>query len=119
MLCAARVALGAVYGRKIEFYGPVFDTAKVGGDEIRVGFTHVGQGLVAAQSDKLQGFEIAGEDRKFYWADAKIEGDGVIVRSDHVAKPVAVRDAWSGSFPWANLFNKDGLPAETFRTDSW
>jgi sialate O-acetylesterase len=116
---ACRVALGAVYGRKIEIYGPVFDTAKVGGDEIRVGFTHVGQGLVAAQSDKLQGFEIAGEDRKFYWADAKIDGDGVIVRSDHVAKPVAVRYAWSGSFPWANLFNKDGLPAETFRTDSW
>jgi sialate O-acetylesterase len=114
-----RVALGAVYGRKIEYYGPVYDSFKIDGAKITVKFTHTGQGLVAGQSEKLGGFVIAGEDKKFYWADAAIEGDTVVLRSDKVAKPVAVRYAWSGSHPWANLFNKDGLPAATFRTDSW
>jgi sialate O-acetylesterase len=116
---ASRVALGAVYGQKVEIYGPVPEGSKVVGDKIRVTFTHVGQGLAAAQSDKLQGFEVAGDDKKFYWADATIEGDSVVLQSKQVSKPVAVRYAWNGSFPWANLFNKDGLPAQTFRTDSW
>lgn len=116
---AARVALGAVYGKKIEYYGPVYDSFKVDGDKVHVKFTHVGQGLVAAQSEKLQGFQLAGEDKKFYWADATIDGDTVVLHSDKVSKPVAVRYAWASSIPWANLFNKDGLPAQTFRTDSW
>jgi sialate O-acetylesterase len=116
---AARVAMGAVYARKIEIYGPVFQDAKIEGDKIRITFTHVGQGLAAAQSDKLQGFELAGEDKKFQWADATIEGDTVVVHCAKIDKPAAVRYAWNGNFPWANLFNKDGLPAETFRSDSW
>ena len=116
---ASRVALGAVYGHKIEYYGPVYDSFKVDGSKVQVKFTHVGQGLVAAQSEKLQGFAVAGEDKKFYWADATIDGDTVVLHSDKVAKPVAVRYAWSAAIPWANLFNKDGLPTQTFRTDSW
>ena len=84
-----------------------------------VTFTHVGQGLAARHSDKLQGFMIAGADKKFVWADAAIEGDSVVVSSAQVAKPESVRYAWSGKAPWANLFNKDGLPAQTFRTDDW
>jgi sialate O-acetylesterase len=114
-----RVALGAVYGRNIEYYGPVYESFKVDGAKVQVKFTHVGQGLVAGQSEKLQGFALAGEDKKFYWADATIEGDAVVLHSDKVAKPVAVRYAWSNSAPWANLFNKDGLPTQTFRTDDW
>jgi sialate O-acetylesterase len=116
---ASRVALGAVYSQKIEFYGPVFDSAKVDGDNLRITFTHVGQGLAFRHGDKLQGFEIAGDDKKFYWADARIDGDAVVLHSDKVAKPAAARYAWSQSHPWANLFNKDGLPAATFRTDAW
>jgi len=116
---AARVALGAVYSKNIEYYGPVYDSFKVEGDKIHIKFTHVGQGLVSAQSEKLQGFIVAGEDKKFYWADAHVDGDSVVVHSDKVAKPVAVRYAWAPAIPWANLFNKDGLPAQTFRTDSW
>ena len=68
-------------------------------------------------ADKLQGFAIAGEDQRFVWADAMIDGDSVVVSSVSVPKPTAVRYAWSQQIPWANLFNKDGLPAPAFRTD--
>ena len=116
---AARVALGMVYGRKVEIYGPLYQSHEVEGNKIRVKFTHVGQGLAARHGDKLQGFTIAGDDKVFHWADATIDGDTVVVSSDKVAKPAAVRYAWANTYPWANLFNKDGLPALTFRTDSW
>ena len=112
---AARVALGKVYERDVEIYGPMYESHKVDGDKIRVTFSHVGQGLAWKHGDRLQGFEIAGEDGVFHWADAEIDGDAVIVFSDGVAKPKAVRYAWSQKSPWANLFNKDGLPALTFR----
>jgi len=62
---------------------------------------------------------IAGEDQAFHWAEARIDGQAVVCRSPEVAKPVAVRYAWAESPVWANLFNKDGLPALTFRTDDW
>ena len=118
-LRAARVALGMVYGRKVEIYGPLYQSYEVQRSKVRVKFTHVGQGLAAGHGDKLQGFAVAGEDKVFHWADATIDGDTVLVSSDKVAKPAAVRYAWAGAHPWANLFNKDGLPALTFRTDSW
>ncbi|MEZ5431520.1 MAG: hypothetical protein R3F31_10180 [Verrucomicrobiales bacterium] len=82
-------------------------------------FTHTGKGLAFKNGTQLQGFAIAGEDRKFFWAQATIEGGSVVVRSAEVPHPVAVRYAWSGRFPWANLFNQDGLPAQPFRTDDW
>lgn len=116
---AARVALGMVYGKKVEYYGPVYQSHKIDGDKVRVSFTHVGQGLVFRHGQKLQGFAVAAEDKNFQWADAVIEGDAVVVSSDKVAKPAAVRYAWANSRPWANLFNKDGLPAVPFRTDAW
>ena len=65
-----------------------------------------------------QGFEIAGDDRKFVPGEAKIDGETVVVRSDKVAHPVAVRYAW-GMNPWCNLYNRAGLPASPFRTDDW
>jgi sialate O-acetylesterase len=116
---ALRVALGFVYDRKVEISGPLYASQAVEGNKVRVKFTHTGQGLATRHSDKLQGFMVAGADKQFHWADAVIEGDSVIVSSPAVAKPASVRYAWSGNSPWANLFNKDGLPAQTFRTDDW
>ena len=69
-------------------------------------------------SDKLKGFAIAGDDKKFYWADAEIQGDHVVVSSPQVPNPVAVRYAWDDN-PDGNLINATGLPASPFRTDEW
>jgi sialate O-acetylesterase len=114
---AATVALGAVYGRPVEYYGPLYASHAVEGGTIRVKFTHVGQGLAFRNGDKLQGFAVAGADKVFQWADAVIDGDSVVVSSAKVPQPVNVRYAWAGKRTWANLFNKDGLPAIPFRTD--
>lgn len=116
---AAQVALGAAYGKPVEYYGPVYASHTIAGGEATVKFTHVGQGLATRHGTKLQGFALAGADKKFYWADAKIVGDTVVLSSPTVKEPKAVRYAWSNVRTWANLFNKDGLPAVTFRTDSW
>ena len=116
---AKQVALGFVYGQKIEYSGPLYASHEIESSKVRVKFTHVGQGLAARHSDRLQGFMIAGADQKFVWAEAVIDGDSVLVSSPAVTAPVAVRYAWSSNAPWANLFNKDGLPAQTFRTDDW
>jgi len=121
---ACRVALGFVYGRDVAIYGPVYESHKVEGNAIRVRFKHVGKGLAFRHGEKLQGFEIAGSDGVYQWADAKIDpstrsgqaADAVIVSSPKVAKPANVRYGWSRNHAWANLFNKDGLPAPTFRT---
>ena len=116
---ASRVALGLAYGKKVEYYGPVFEGQKAESDTIRLTFTHVGQGLAFKHGEKLQGFAIAGADKVFHWADATIEGDTLVLKSANVPKPIATRYAWGADHPWANLFNKDGLPAQPFRTDSW
>jgi sialate O-acetylesterase len=115
---AAQVALGGVYGKKVEIYGPVYKSHKIDGDKVRVSFDHVGQGLAFQHGDKLQGFAVAGADGVFHWADATIDGDTVVVSNTAVPKPVAVRYAFASKHTWANLFNKDGLPALPFRTDS-
>ncbi|MEI6518838.1 MAG: sialate O-acetylesterase [bacterium] len=111
---AVQVALGSTYSKKVETNGPIFKLLKIEDNKIRLEFTHAGQGLTPGQSDKLQGFAIAGEDKKFVWGDAVIDGQTVVVSSDKVAKPTAVR-YFGVSF--CNLFNKDGLPALIFRTD--
>jgi sialate O-acetylesterase len=111
-------ALGTVYKRPIIYSGPIYQSMQLNGREIAIQFTHVGAGLEAHGIGELQGFAIAGSDRKFHWADARIEGDTVVVSSQEVAKPVAVRYAWADS-PRCNLFNKDGLPASPFRSDDW
>jgi sialate O-acetylesterase len=116
---ATRVALGFVYGRKIEISGPLYASHTIEGSKVRIKFTHIGQGLATRHSDKLQGFIIAGPDKKFHWADATIDSDTVLVSSPEVPHPASVRYAWSNTAPWANLFNKDTLPAQTFRTDDW
>ncbi|MDX1945824.1 MAG: sialate O-acetylesterase [Pirellulaceae bacterium] len=114
---AAAVALGMTYQKPVEYYGPVYASHAVEGNKLRVKFTHVGQGLATRHGDKLQGFAIAGDDGKFHWGQAQIDGDSVVVSSPEVPKPAHLRYAWSNKRTWANLFNADGLPALPFRTD--
>ena len=87
------------------------------GDTVELTFSHVGGGL-AVHGEKLTGFTIAGQDRRFVDAEARISGDKVLVTSDQVPEPVAVRYGWLND-PDCNLFNKEGLPASPFRTDDW
>jgi sialate O-acetylesterase len=113
----ALCALADAYKQKGEFSGPWFKGVKSRGDRLELSFDHVDGGLVA-KGDKLEGFAVAGEDRKFVWANAVIEGKQVVVSSPAVAKPVAVRYAWDIN-PVCNLYNQAGLPAVPFRTDDW
>jgi sialate O-acetylesterase len=116
---AARAALALAYGRKIPIYGPLYDSHTVEGPQVRIRFRHAGPGLAFRGGDRLQGFQIAGADRRFHWADARIDGEAVVVSSPAVPAPASVRYAWADKCPWANLFNRDGLPAQSFRTDDW
>ena len=111
----ARIALAQTYGKKVEFSGPMLDSAKVEGGTVRVKFTHAA-GLTA-KGGTLKQFAIAGADKAFVWADAKIEGDSVIVSSATVPAPAYVRYAWADFPEDCNLYNGDGLPAAPFRTD--
>ncbi|MEX0679311.1 MAG: sialate O-acetylesterase [Pirellulales bacterium] len=116
----ARLALaarGVAYGENIEFSGPIYDSMSVLDNKVRLRFKHLGSGLVA-KADSLLGFTVAGEDQKFHPANAEIEGDTVVVSSDQVQKPLAVRYAWL-PYPEGNLWNRDDLPASPFRTDSF
>ena len=113
---AARVALGAAYGKDVEIYGPTYKSHSVEGNKVTVKFDHVGGGLVFKQGEKLQGFAVAGANGVFQWADATIEGDTIVLQSAQVTEPVAVRYAWATPAPWANLFNAAGLPALSFST---
>jgi sialate O-acetylesterase len=115
-----RLALWAqaqVYQKEIVYSGPMYESMKVEGGKARLSFKHVGGGL-EAKGEKLLGFAVAGEDRTFHWADAVIDGKAVVVSSDKVAKPTAVRYAWA-DYPECNLYNKEGIPASPFRTDDW
>jgi sialate O-acetylesterase len=111
-----RIALANVYGKKIEYAGPQYAGMKVDGNKVVVSFTHMGQGLVAKGGD-LQWFTIAGADGKFVPAKAVIDGQTVVVSSDAVSAPTAVRYAWDEYPLGCNLYNADGLPAAPFRTD--
>jgi sialate O-acetylesterase len=114
----ARIARANVYGERIESSGPVYDSMQVEGQSIRVKFTHLGGGLVAKGGD-LKWFQIAGADRNFVDAAAKIDGNTIVVTAPGVAAPVAVRYAWHRWPEGANLYNAAGLPAPQFRSDDW
>lgn len=114
----ALAALAMVHAKDIVHSGPLYDSMIIEGNKIRLRFNHVGSGLVAA-GDALKGFIIAGQDRRFVWADAEIDGDAVTVKNDAVPYPVAVRYAWWDDPEGCNLYNKEGLPASPFRTDKW
>ncbi len=110
-------ARAQVYGEKIPFSGPLLARHKISGNEITLSFKHTDGGL-KAKDGELQGFVIAGADKKWHWAKARIEGEQVIVSSPDVKSPVAVRYAWADN-PKCNLYNGAGLPASPFRTDNW
>ena len=114
-----RLALAAravAYGEKIEYSGPLFDSFRVDDNRAVLRFTHVGGGLVAKEGE-LKGFTLAGPDQVFHPARATIVGDTVEVSTDAVTAPQAVRYAWA-DVPEGNLFNREGLPASPFATDS-
>jgi sialate O-acetylesterase len=113
-LAAQKVA----YHQDVVYSGPIYDTMLLEGSRIRIKFTSVGGGLVSKDGKPLKSFAIAEENRKFYWANAVIEGNDVIVSSPKLSKPVAVRYAWATN-PDATLYNLEGLPASPFRTDTW
>jgi sialate O-acetylesterase len=113
-----RMAMANVYGRKLEYSGPVYESTKISGNAVRLKFSHVGGGLVA-KDGPLKWFVVAGADGKFVPAEARIEGDTVVVTSAEVSAPAAVRYAWDNYPEGCNLYNAAGLPAAPFRTDRW
>lgn len=100
--------------------GPIFTTMEKDGEWVTLSFDHVGGGLVTKDRyGYIRGFQVAGADKKFYWAQAFIDGDRVRVRSKDVNDPVAVRYAWADNPGRLDLYNAEGLPALPFRTDDW
>lgn len=115
----ADLAMAKTYGKTDRVYsGPIYKSHRIEKNEIIISFHHIGSGLRAGDGKELSWFETAGEDRVFYTAKARIVGDEVVVSSDHVQVPVAVRFAYHESAE-PNLFNREGFPAAPFRTDSW
>jgi len=117
-----RLALAAraiAYGEKdLVYSGPLYSSMRREDNAIRVRFTSTGSGLTVKGGSTLKGFAIAGPDKHFVWARAMIEGADVVVRSEQVSNPVDVRYAWADNPEGANLYNKEGLPASPFRTDT-
>lgn len=121
---------GQAFGKDRVASGPLFNAMAVEEGKIRVFFDHVGSGLMVGEkkglaptkeveSGALRRFAISGADKKWVWADAVIDGKTVIVSSQKVPNPVAVRYAFSMHPSGCNLYNKEGLPASPFRTDTW
>ncbi|MYF98082.1 sialate O-acetylesterase [Candidatus Poribacteria bacterium] len=112
-------ALANTYGKDdIVYSGPLYKSMEVEGDAILISFKYTGSGLVSRDGEPLSWFQIAGEDQQFVDAVAVIDGDTVVVSSDTVKAPVAVRLGWN-QIAEPNLMNKEGLPVSPFRTDSW
>ena len=136
----ALVSLAKNYKKSIPYSGPVYDSMKIADGKAVLTFKQAGDGLVAkplpetfvvksqtnetaplirnSPASQLEGFAICGEDKKWVWADAKIQGNKVVVSSDKVPAPVAVRYAWADN-PTCNLYNSAGLPSSPFRTDDF
>lgn len=123
-------ALARDYGQKVVYSGPLFKSAVQEEGRMRVLFEHTGSGLMTGCKKgvmpvtediggELRRFAIAGEDKQWHWADATIQDDCVIVSSPKVSRPVAVRYAFSMNPEGANLYNREGLPASPFRSDTW
>ncbi|MFD2720379.1 sialate O-acetylesterase [Hymenobacter monticola] len=113
-LAAQKVAYGE---SKVVSSGPLYQSMQTNGNKVTLSFSSTGSGLVAKGGGELKGFAIAGPDKKFVWAQAKIEGSKVVVWSDQVPNPAAVRYAWADNPEGVNLYNKEGLPASTFTTE--
>ncbi|MDD4991227.1 MAG: sialate O-acetylesterase [Paludibacter sp.] len=114
----ALLAAANTYGQNVVSCGPVYNSFKIDGAKIVIKFNSIGGELKSKDGKILTGFAIAGVDKNFYWANAEISGDKVIVSCPAVEFPVAVRYAWSNN-PDCNLYNAENLPASPFRTDNW
>ncbi|MDE3144149.1 MAG: hypothetical protein KGL19_08345 [Bacteroidota bacterium] len=116
----AAVALHDVYKTEGEYTGPQFQSMKIESNKIILSFNHHQNGwLVKDKFARIKGFEIAGSDQNFYFANATIDGDKINVQNEKVVQPVAVRYAWVDDTSEANLFNKQMFPVAPFRTDNW
>jgi sialate O-acetylesterase len=111
-LAAEKVAYG---DKNVVYSGPLFQSAKVDGNKVTLTFSNVGSGMITNDDEEPAEFAIAGADKKFVWAKAKIEGDKVVVWNDEVANPIYVRYAWADNPVNPNLYNKEGLPASPFQ----
>jgi len=109
-------ALGTVYEKQVEFSGPVFKSMEIKNKRVTLNFTNAEKGLVTKDNNEVEGFAIAGKDHIFHWAQAVIKNSQVIIWSEPVSEPIAVRYAWADN-PACNLYNTAGLPAAPFRTD--
>jgi sialate O-acetylesterase len=114
----AQSALKIAYEQRIAPSGPTYKNHIARKGRITLYFDNLGGGLMTPDNQALTGFAVAGEDEKFYWAEAEIKGKRIVVRSDKVPHPIAVRYGWADN-PDCNLYNKAGLPASPFRTDDW
>lgn len=118
-----RLALAAqkvAYGDKAVVYsGPTYQSMGRNGNKIMLSFKNTGSGMKAKGGSELKYFSIADSSKKFIWAKAEIVGDKIMVWSDAIAEPIAVRYAWADNPVGANLINNEGLPASCFRTDNW
>jgi len=112
------IALSRDYGIHGVWSGPEYQNMIPAGNAVRVFFRHAEDGFKINDGRPLTGFAIAGQDQKFYWATAKVQGTAILVSSPSVPNPVAVRYGWADN-PDCNLYNVGGLPAVPFRTDTW
>jgi sialate O-acetylesterase len=116
----AYLALGKTYGFPMVHEGPILAGFKIEGEKIRLNFASTGSGLTGGSDKPLDSFAVAGKDRKWYWAKAKIDGDSILLTSPKVEKPEAARYAWGMNPSQRNLlYNQEGFPASPFRTDDW
>ena len=106
-------------GQDIVYSGPMYKSMRVEDNRIRLQFDHVGGGLIAGDGKALDTFTIAGADKNFTKAEAKIDADTILVWSQDVSSPAAVRYGWTDNPDTSNLYNRAGLPASPFRTDQW
>lgn len=111
-------ALAKTYHKDIPYSGPMYKSMQVKGNKIIIQFDHIEGGLISKGNKELKGFAISGKNKKFVWANAKIEGDQVVVWNSKIKNPVAIRYAWASN-PVCNLYNTANLPASPFRTDNW
>ena len=115
-LAAEKIAYG---DGNVVYSGPIYKSMQIDDNKIIISFSNTGSGLVVKGGGELKYFSICGSDEKFVWAKAKIENNKVVVWSDDISNPVAVRYAWADNPEGANLFNNEGLPASPFRTDNF
>lgn len=115
----AAIAMNNIYGKKQVHSGPTYKSQQIKGNQIILTFDHTGSGLSTPNNDELKGFEIAGVDKVFHSAKAIIKDNKIIVSSEKVKTPVAVRYGWADDDTNINLYNKEKFPASPFRTDNW